>query len=182
MRNYIYLILVLASFSSFAQSKIVNKKQNNSKKTISKHPLLKTKEPKVIHGEEVTLREIMRAPDPVALEKPDENYIYEIYEIEIKPEFSRNSKLLPIFLAENIKYSDNMKMNQIKGDVLSSFVVESDGSLSNIKIQNGFLGYGIENEILRIFSIMPKWQPASLNGKNVKCLSTLSINIDATKQ
>lgn len=185
MKNIIVLCLTLFVLPSFGQNKIITKKQNNNRKTILKRDFAKSKETKIIYGEEKTLKdiEIMKAPDPSAESdtKHNENYIYSIYEIEIKPEFSRNSKLFPLFISENFKYSDEMKANQIKGEILSSFVVEIDGSLSNIKIQYG-LGHGTEIEALRVLSIMPKWQSAMTNTKNVRCLFTLPININATKQ
>ena len=185
MKYIIIFIFTFIVFSAFGQQKIIIKEQNNTKKTISGRDRAKSKEPKIIYGEEKTLKdiEVMKPPDPSTESdtKHDENYIYSIYEIEIKPEFSRNSKLFPLFISENFKYSDEMKINQVKGEILSSFVVEIDGSLSNIKIQHG-LGHGTEIEALRVLSIMPKWQSAMTNMKNVRCLFTLPINIDATKQ
>lgn len=185
MKNIIILCFTFIVFTTFGQNKTILKKQTNSKKINSKRQQATSKDPKIVYGEEVTLKykEIMKAPDTSVESdlKHDENYVYSIYEIEIKPEFSHKSTLLPIFISENFKYSDQMKMNQVKGEILSSFVVEVDGTLSNIKIQHG-LGHGTEIEALRVLSAMPKWQPANTNMKNVRCLFTLPINIDATKK
>ena len=53
-------------------------------------------------------------------------------------------------------------------------VVEKDGSLSDIKIKKG-LGYGLDEEIVRIIKMMPKWQPAQHKGKAVRQSQTIMI-------
>ena len=113
-------------------------------------------------------------------EQEDDNTIYNTAGIEVQPEFpGGNSSLFP-FISKNFKYSDEMIENELKGRCIASFVVEKDGSISDIKIIRG-LGFGTENEILRVLKSMPKWLPAEQNGKKVRCSYMLPIAIYATK-
>ena len=73
-----------------------------------------------------------------------------------------------------------MKEAELKGRIFISFIVEQDGSITNIKIIRG-LGFGTDVEALRIIKRMPKWNPGEQNGKKVRCSYTVPITIYATK-
>ena len=78
------------------------------------------------------------------------------------------------FVQENIKFPAEAKENNVHGRLMVSVVVEKDGSLSDIKIKKG-LGYGLDEEIVRIIKMMPKWQPAQHKGKTVRQTQTIVI-------
>ena len=78
------------------------------------------------------------------------------------------------FVQENIKFPAEAKENNVHGRLMVSVVVEKDGSLSDIKIKKG-LGYGLDEEIVRIIKMMPKWQPAQHKGKTVRQSQTIVI-------
>ena len=71
------------------------------------------------------------------------------------------------FVQENIKFPAEAKENNVHGKLMVSVVVEKDGSLSDITVKKG-LGYGLDEEIVRIIKMMPKWQPAQHKGKAVR--------------
>jgi TonB family protein len=68
------------------------------------------------------------------------------------------------FLQKNVIYPELAKQNGIEGTVYTSFTVTTDGSITKIKTVKG-LGYGLDEEMIRIIKLMPKWNPGKQNGK-----------------
>ena len=68
----------------------------------------------------------------------------------------------------------------LKGNVIVSFVIDVDGSLTDIKVLKD-IGYGTREEAIRVLKNCPKWTPGVQNGKPVKCAFTLPINIYSTQ-
>lgn len=68
--------------------------------------------------------------------------------------------------------------SRFKGSGVStvSFVVEKDGSLSNIKVIND-LGYGTKKELLRVLKLSPKWKPGEMHGKPVRTSYRMPITL-----
>jgi periplasmic protein TonB len=64
----------------------------------------------------------------------------------------------------------------LKGKVYVTFVVEKDGSLTDIKVLRD-IGYGTGKEAIRVLSKCPKWMPGEQNGKKVRVLYSLPITI-----
>ncbi len=79
------------------------------------------------------------------------------------------------FLAKNIVYPDSARRRNIQGRVAIQFVVNEDGSLSDFKVVRG-LGYGCDQEAIRVLKSMPLWKPAKQNGKAVKVYYTQPMN------
>jgi protein TonB len=63
------------------------------------------------------------------------------------------------------------------GKVIVSFVIDTDGSLVDIKVIKD-LGYGTGKEAIRVLKLCPKWTPAVHNGKPVRSEFTLPISIN----
>ena len=78
------------------------------------------------------------------------------------------------FLAENIQYPQQATENGIQGTVYVSFVVDSKGNVTDVKILRG-IGGGCDEEALRVVKMMPKWHPGKQNGKNVRVLFNMPI-------
>lgn len=70
------------------------------------------------------------------------------------------------FMFKNINYSDEAKANKVDGNVMTSFNVETDSTVSNVVILSG-QGFGIDEEIKRILKEM-KFSPAIQNGVKTK--------------
>ena len=101
-----------------------------------------------------------------------DNYVYNMVDQSAKFQDGYNSIIK--FVQENIKFPAEAKENNVHGRLMVSVVVEKDGSLSDIKIKKG-LGYGLDEEIVRIIKMMPKWQPAQHKGKTVRQSQTIVI-------
>ena len=101
-----------------------------------------------------------------------DNYVYNMVDQSAKFQDGYNSIIK--FVQENIKFPAEAKENNVHGKLMLSVVVEKDGSLSDIKIKKG-LGYGLDEEIVRIIKMMPKWQPAQHKGKTVRQSQTIVI-------
>lgn len=71
------------------------------------------------------------------------------------------------FLRDNIQYPKEALRAGIQGLVFLEFVVEKDGSISNVEVYRG-LGYGCDKEAIRLIQSMPKWTPASKNGSAIR--------------
>lgn len=78
------------------------------------------------------------------------------------------------FLKSNIKYPKAAIENQVQGSVHVSFVIEKDGNLRNAKIERS-LGYGTDEEAIRILKLSPKWKPGFENGKSVRTIYRIPI-------
>ncbi len=99
-----------------------------------------------------------------------ENGIFTL--VEEMPEYPGGIAKLMEYLANNIKYPEKARKNKVQGKVFVNFIVEKDGSISNIKILRG-LGDGCNEEVIRVLKNMPKWEPGKHNGKPVR----VSFNI-----
>ncbi len=78
------------------------------------------------------------------------------------------------YLQENLQYPEAAKANNVHGRVFVKFVVERDGSLSDIQIFRG-LGSGCDEEAIRLIQSMPKWQPGKNKGKEVRTSKTVPV-------
>ncbi len=74
----------------------------------------------------------------------------------------------------HFQYSDSIPNYEISGGVTFSFVVTRDGTLSEIKILKE-IGFGIDEEVIRVLKLCPKWTPAQMNGRNVSWRGTQTI-------
>jgi len=104
-----------------------------------------------------------------------DNNIYNTAGIEVKPEFPGGYEAFYKFIAENYKTPNVVGLN---GKVYVAFVIEKDGSITDIKVLRD-IGYGTGKEAIRVLKISPKWLPGQQNGKTVRCTYSLPINIMA---
>ena len=96
-----------------------------------------------------------------------DNVVYNFVSLTNPPQYNGGMKKFYEFIGENIKYPEEAVKNKIQGSVLMSFVVEKDGTLSNIKVDRK-VGYGTDEEAIRVLSLSEKWSPGLLNGKAVR--------------
>lgn len=93
---------------------------------------------------------------------------------EQMPEFPDGERALRNYLAQNIQYPPEAQAKRITGIIVISFVVGIDGSISNIRIDRGF-DKDCEDEAIRVFSQMPKWNPGKQRGKPVYVRFTMPL-------
>lgn len=114
-------------------------------------------------------------PEPIQDTYDDINAIILVPEFE--PEFPGGLEGLFDYLGKNLKYPTAAKNSDIKGTVYVNFVVEPDGSVSNITILRG-IGGGCDEEAIRVVNQMPKWKPARQKGRAVRFQFNLPIKFD----
>ncbi len=87
------------------------------------------------------------------------------------------------FLISNIKYPEEALKKGVTGTVFITFVIEKDGSVTNVKILRG-IGSGCDEEAFRVVKMMPNWVPGELKGKPVAVQFNLPIkfNLDSEKK
>lgn len=102
-----------------------------------------------------------------------DNTIYNTAGIEVKPDFPGGIKEFYTYIGKNYKVPD---VKGLTGKVYISFVIEKDGSLSDIKVLRD-VGYGSGEEAVRVLKNSPNWTPAEQNGKKVRVLYMLPISI-----
>jgi TonB family protein len=99
-----------------------------------------------------------------------------VYETaERSPIFNNVDKTFTEFIYSNLEYPDVAARQNIEGKVQLSFVVEPDGMVSNIKVLNGGLVGGCNNEATRVIGLT-KWQPAVRDGKYVRYRMSFTMN------
>jgi len=107
--------------------------------------------------------------DYVAPEVVEEDVVeQEIFQIvEEMPSYPGGERALLEYVAKNIKYPQIARETGIQGRVFVGFVVEPDGSVSNVKILRG-IGGGCDEEAMRVIKSLPKWKPGKQRGKAVR--------------
>ena len=97
--------------------------------------------------------------------------------VEEMPEFVGGEEARIKFLMENFKYPRTSIDVNWQGKIFIGFVVEADGSLSNVKILRG-VATSVDEEAIRVVKLMPKWKAGKHQGKAVRVQYHMVINID----
>ncbi|MDY6207144.1 MAG: TonB family protein [Prevotella sp.] len=97
--------------------------------------------------------------------KQEVNKIFDI--VEVAPLFPGGESALRSWLASNTKYPPIAEDNGIQGRVIVQFVVERDGSVSNVQVVRG-VDPSLDKEAARVVKSMPKWTPGKQNGQAVR--------------
>lgn len=106
------------------------------------------------------------ADEPVKPDKPEvENKIFEV--VEQMPSFPGGPSALMQYLSENIKYPVVAQENGVQGRVVVSFVVERDGSITDVNVVRS-VDPSLDREATRVVKAMPKWLPGKQNGQAVR--------------
>ena len=106
------------------------------------------------------------------IEQPVEKEIFTV--VEEQPTYPGGTEEMYRFLQENIKYPEEAKELGIQGRVFVTFVVEEDGSISNVKVLRG-IGGGCDAEAIRVVKSMPKWIPGKQRGVPVRVQFNLPV-------
>jgi TonB family protein len=93
------------------------------------------------------------------------NQVYMHY--DRRPEFPGGMEAFNNFLKKNIRYTQQAIQFGVEGKVTVSFVVEKDGSLTDIKIING-LGSGLDEVVIKALKNSPSWKPGMINDLAVR--------------
>jgi protein TonB len=113
----------------------------------------------------------------VAAVVEEDNTVYNTAGIEVKPDFPGGMDKFTDFVGKNYQAPEE---EGLKGKVYVTFVVEKDGSLTDIKVLRD-IGYGTGKEAIRVLKKSPKWTPGEQNGKKVRCTFSLPISIQSAE-
>ena len=128
-----------------------------------------------VKGNDEAGRTVLKAVEDIAAPEPpkheeEQNKIFEV--VEQQPQFPGGS--VNGWLADHIKYPVVAAENGISGRVVVQFVVERDGSVSQVKVVRG-VDPSLDKEAQRVISSMPKWIPGKQNGQAVRSRFTVPV-------
>lgn len=84
--------------------------------------------------------------------------------VEEMPSFVGGAEAMIRYLADHIQYPPQARENGIEGKIVVSFVVQKDGSITMLQLVKG-IGFGCDDEALRVIAAMPKWNVGKQNGQ-----------------
>ena len=122
---------------------------------------------------ELTVEPVGNGPADIV----DDNNIYNTAGIEVKPDFPGGMAKFYKYVGNNYRTPEE---EGLAGKVYVTFVVEKDGSLTDIKVVRD-IGYGTGKEAIRVLKSCPKWNPGEQNGKKVRVLYSLPITIQSAE-
>ncbi|WDF58809.1 energy transducer TonB [Flavobacterium sp. KACC 22758] len=160
------LILILTSICFVQCNSSTDTKDSKNKKTEQNI----TKE----NNSEEFLTEVNSTVNKDTVKIKEDTKIYDIDSIDVKPDFDKGIAKLHKFIRNNYKYPDEEL--QVKGIVDVNFVVEKDGTLTDITVTKD-ADYGTGKEAIRILKKCPKWFPGTQNNKLVRVRYYLTIPI-----
>lgn len=105
--------------------------------------------------------------------------VFKWYLVQEKASFPGGDSLLDQYIFKNLKIPDVAYDSASSGTILVTFVVEKDGSLTNVEIvSKRKLGFGIEEAVLKLFRDMPKWNPAIQRDEPARMAFTKPIRLN----
>ncbi len=96
---------------------------------------------------------------------------------EQAPEFIGGFAAMQQYIANNIDYPNMARSNDIEGIVYVSMVINTDGSVSDVKLVRG-IGYGCDEAAMEVVAAMPKWEPGMQNKQLVRVRTVIPINFE----
>ncbi len=115
--------------------------------------------------------EHVEAPPPPT---PQTEEVFNSAVVEVKPEFPGGQDAMYRFIAQNMIYPPDMVEAGVQGKAYIEFVVRRDGSITDVVVKRGVAPSG-DAEAVRVLKAMPKWTPATLNGKSVTCTMVMPL-------
>jgi periplasmic protein TonB len=110
-----------------------------------------------------------------AIETPEHHNEQIFIGVEQDPEFPGGLAALGRFLQQNIQYPMAAARANVSGRVFVSFTVNTDGSITDSQVLKG-LGFGTDDEALRVLKAMPRWKPGRQSGRAVRVRYNLPIS------
>ncbi len=117
---------------------------------------------------------VMESPKLSGSMEADNTGVYA--NVEVYPSFPGGNKGVQDYFDKNLAYPADAANDGVEGTVNVMFTVDETGKLTNPHIMGDKLGYGLEEEALRVVKAMPQWNPGKLKGKNVKTRFTLPVS------
>ena len=128
-----------------------------------------------VEGNDETAGEVLKAKEVIAEPEPpkvEETKVFDV--VEQMPSFPGGQGALMSWLGSNIKYPVVAEENGVQGRVVCTFVVERDGSITDVKVVRG-VDPSLDKEAVRVLKAMPKWIPGKQNGSAVRVKYTVPV-------
>lgn len=193
------LVLLAFEFPEFAEQTIVDLGTLDS--VLEEQIEIPPTEQKPPPPPKVTLPEIVEVPDEEEIEEEieveldveidEETVIEAVVEVEEEEVEEEVDKVFTIvedqatpeggmtsfykYISKNLEYPRQAKRMGVQGRVFLEFIVDKDGTITNVKVLRG-IGAGCDEEAMRILKESPKWKPAKQRGRPVKQKMTFPIN------
>ncbi|MES2268464.1 MAG: TonB family protein [Bacteroidota bacterium] len=101
--------------------------------------------------------------------------------VDVSPSFPGGEAKFFNFIAQNVKYPEMGRENNVQGKVILTFIIEKDGTITDIKVVRG-IGRSFEQEAIRVISKSPKWMPGLINGRPVRVQYSVPINFSIKRE
>ena len=117
---------------------------------------------------------VLKANEQAIDEKPaeEETKVFDV--VEQMPDFPGGQGALLKWISDNIRYPSIAEENGIQGRVICTFVVERDGSITDVKVVKS-VDPSLDKEAVRVLKKMPKWNPGMQNGSAVRVKFTVPV-------
>jgi len=99
---------------------------------------------------------------------------YTILSVDKAPEFHGGENALIDYLQKHIRVTGEARSEHVNGRVYASFIINSKGEVEGIKILHS-LGYGLDDEVVRVLHTMPKWEPGYYHGIAVSTILNIPV-------
>lgn len=101
--------------------------------------------------------------------------VYDFVSVQKQPAYPGGISKFYDYLAKEMKYPDAAKKNKTQGKVFASFIVEKDGTLTDVQVIRS-LSKETDAEAVRVLKNSPKWNPAQDQGKPVRVKYNIAVN------
>lgn len=105
--------------------------------------------------------------------KAEDRNIYD--NVDQMPSFPNGQRAMMSWVNSNLRYPAVAAENGVQGTVVCSFVVERDGSITNVQVKQG-IDPSLNKEAVRVLNQMPRWTPGRNNGSSVRVRCTVPVN------
>lgn len=121
------------------------------------------------NGEILKLKETVTQPEP---KKEEENKVFEF--VEQMPSYPGGMEALQEYLSKNLVYPAVAQENGVSGRVYIAFVVEKDGSVTDVRVARS-VDPSLDREAMRVVKSMPRWIPGKQNGSAVRVKYSIPV-------
>lgn len=125
-----------------------------------------------VQGNDEAEGEVLKAKEVIAQEAEEAEKVFDV--VEQMPTFPGGNEALFAFLSKNIRYPAVAEENGVQGRVIVTFVVERDGSITDVKVIKS-VDPSLDKEAMRLVKSMPNWIPGKQNGQAVRVKFTLPV-------
>jgi len=106
-----------------------------------------------------------------------EQSVYDLPQLEAEemPEYPGGVSAMMTFIQENMKYPEEAKNAGLEGRVLCSFIIDKTGKVTEVKVVRSSGTQSLDDEAVRVVSLMPHWTPGKVKGEPVRVMYTIPL-------